>query len=377
MFIGGSFPMPEGAGSVNYVYRLLSGIDDMKYMIYTANDDNYTNKEFDKNYNHYVKRSKYIDHVIGRKRSRICRLSRNVIAILLTTYNIIKYKPLLVFYTELSPLCISYNIARLFHKFKLCLFTYSEEILISRNKTFYGNLMRQWFLNADAIITVCDYTRDMINDIANVDNKIVKIIPSVPKLNTTISIKEKRKDKLQLLTVARLEERKGHTDVIKALKRLKDDFDFVYVIVGSGPFENKIKECVTKNNAESFVELRGRLSNEDLIKEYQNSDIFVMPHKQLSNGDTEGCPTVFLEAGLFSLPVIGGEAGGVSDAIKDGETGFICHKGTDELYEKIKQLLSDSKLREKIGRNGLCYASQFSIYNQSHLFRNCVLKLLG
>ena len=376
MFIGGSFPMPEGAGSVNYVFRLLSGIDDKNYQVFTANELNDSNKEFDKKFHHSIKRSKFVDHVIGKKRKRLNRLSRNIVAIILVAYNIIKYKPRLVFFTELSPLCISYNIAKVFHKFKLGLFTYSEEILISRNKPFYGRLMRSWFQNADTILTVCDYTRYMINDIINVDDKIVKIIPSVPQFNASASKKENKSGRLQLLTVARLEERKGHTDVIKALGRLKDVFNFVYVIVGSGPYEEKIKECIAENNAESFVELRGRLSNEDLIKVYEKSDIFVMPHKELTNGDTEGCPTVFLEAGLFFLPVVGGEAGGVSDAIKDGETGFVCHKGTDELYMNLKKLLSDSELRATLGENGFKYASQFSVFNQSLLFRDCVERLL-
>lgn len=372
LFVGGSFPMPEGAGSVNYVFRLLSGIDDKSYIVYTANELSAENSIFDKNFSHAVKRSRYIDHVIGKKRPRFYRLIRNVISIFLTTLNIVKYKPKLVFYTELSPLCISYHIAKLFCDFKLGLFTYSEEIQISRNKPIYGNLLKKWFQKADLIITVCDYTRDMINDLIWVDDKITKIVPSVPCMVTNEDNNSERKSGLQLLTVARLEERKGHIDVIKALCRLKDEFDFTYVIVGSGPFEKDIKQCINDNNAESFVKLRGRLSNEDLIMEYKNSDIFVMPHKELRNGDTEGCPTVFLEAGLFSIPVIGGEAGGVSDAIKDGETGYICHKGTDELFGYLKKLLSDKYLREEMGRNGFKYASQFTIQNQSNIFRKCI-----
>ena len=376
MFIGGSFPMPEGAGSVNYVFRLLSGIDDKSYLVYTANESSLENSIFDHNFNHTVKRSKYIDHVIGKKRPRLFRLIRNIIAIFLTTLNIVKYKPKLVFYTELSPLCISYHIAKLFCDFKLGLFTYSEEIQISRNKPIYGKMLKKWFQKADSIITVCDYTRNMINDFIWVDDKITKIVPSVPYMGTDRNSNSEEKRGLQLLTVARLEERKGHIDVIKALCRLKNKFDFTYVIVGSGPFEKEIKQCVIENNAESFVKLLGRLSNEDLITEYKNSDIFVMPHKELNNGDTEGCPTVFLEAGLFSLPVVGGEAGGVSDAIKDGVTGYICHKGTDELFEYLKKLLSNPNLRKEMGNNGCNYASNFTVQNQSLLFRKCVEGLL-
>lgn len=128
---------------------------------------------------------------------------------------------------------------------------------------------------------------------------------------------------------------------------------------------------------EEYVDMKGRVSDQKLLEEYKAADIFVMPHKQLANGDTEGCPTVFLEAGLYSIPVVGGEAGGVSDAILDGKTGYICHVGTNELYEYLEKLISSSQLRESLGLAGRQYASQFSIQSQSKKFDLVLQRLLA
>ena len=147
-------------------------------------------------------------------------------------------------------------------------------------------------------------------------------------------------------------------------------------IVEKGSFESTIRSKIEELSLMQFVELKGRVSDEELEKEYQDADIFVMPHKELKDGDTEGCPTVFLEAGLHYLPVIGGEAGGVSDAIKNGVTGYICHKNTDELYDFLEKLINNKSLRMDMGVKGYQYASQFSTQAQSRKLKEIVSAFL-
>ena len=72
------------------------------------------------------------------------------------------------------------------------------------------------------------------------------------------------------------------------------------------------------------------------------------------DGDVEGFGMVFLEANAAGKPVIGGRSGGTSEAILDGETGFLVDPSEDrELRDALRTLLNDDKLRQAIGAAGL------------------------
>ncbi|HLF69976.1 MAG TPA: glycosyltransferase, partial [Actinomycetota bacterium] len=52
------------------------------------------------------------------------------------------------------------------------------------------------------------------------------------------------------------------------------------------------------------------------------------------------------------LPLVGGRAGGVGDAVRDGETGFLVDgRSADETADAVIRILDDSVLRETLGRN--------------------------
>ena len=70
----------------------------------------------------------------------------------------------------------------------------------------------------------------------------------------------------------------------------------------------------------------------------------------LKNGDTEGSPITFAEAGLYKLPSIGGINSGASTIINHKETGLIIDTSNKTiLYENIKNLFLDRKLMIKMG----------------------------
>lgn len=379
LFIGGSFPMPKAGGSINYVSHMLMGIDDFSYVVLTADLEHEKNQEYDKQFGHRVIRSHLIAHVLDQNPGGW--LKRNLIlllSILQAAWIIVRLRPRVIYYTEYTFLTISFYLARPFVNSKLGLFTYAEEIQIVLKKSLHLYLLKKVLKDSCSLITVCEYTQNMLCHIVDgIKDKIAIIIPPVEVPEHKPDKMKSNDGQIRLLTVARLEERKGHIDVLEVIHKLYPKYPNIhYSIVGKGNYEKEIRDKISELSLDAYVEMRGRVSDEELEKEYNEADIFVMPHKQLKNGDTEGCPTVFLEAGLHCLPVIGGEAGGVSDAIKDGETGYICHIGTDELYVYFEKLITDVRLRKEMGNSGYQYASHFSTQNQGKIFRGTVMKLL-
>jgi phosphatidylinositol alpha-1,6-mannosyltransferase len=78
-----------------------------------------------------------------------------------------------------------------------------------------------------------------------------------------------------------------------------------------------------------------------------------MANRELENGDTEGYGIVFLEAGAWGKPVVGGRAGGAVEAVDDGVTGIVVD-GTDpgDISRAIATLLADQQLAKRMGEAG-------------------------
>ena len=157
-----------------------------------------------------------------------------------------------------------------------------------------------------------------------------------------------------IYTVGRLDKRKGHDLVIKAMPEIMKKFpDVIYLIGGEGPYLPKLQSLVEELTLQDHVKFCGFINDKDICAFHHCGDIFVMPNRILDDGDTEGFGIVFLEAGAAGKPVIAGKAGGALDAVIDGYTGFLVNPyNKEELVEKVLYLLASPADAEKIGANG-------------------------
>jgi phosphatidylinositol alpha-1,6-mannosyltransferase len=151
-------------------------------------------------------------------------------------------------------------------------------------------------------------------------------------------------------------ERKGHDRVLSALPRIVEHFrDTLYCIVGIGPYEGKLREQVKRLNLEESVRFMGRVSEEELVFLYNACQVFVMPSREISEGGhVEGFGIVYLEANACGKPVIGGRSGGVLEAIREGQTGWLVDPDSaSDLADKIIDLLSHPEKAQALGEQGL------------------------
>ena len=101
----------------------------------------------------------------------------------------------------------------------------------------------------------------------------------------------------------------------------------------------------------------GSVSDEALPDYYSIADVFVMAHRQLASGDTEGFGVVFLEANACGVPVVAGTAGGVPDAVQDEVNGLTVN-GDDvaAVARAITRILEDPALRDRLRAGGFARA---------------------
>lgn len=159
-------------------------------------------------------------------------------------------------------------------------------------------------------------------------------------------IGERRGSGTKLLTVSRLVERKGHQKVLEAMTQIPD---ITYTIVGDGAMKKALEEDVKRLGLESRVTFMQFVSDGKLPELYASHDIFVMPTTKTTT-DREGFGIVYLEAGLFGLPVIATRQPGVDEAVIDNETGLLIEDTPTALIGAITKLANNAALRQQLGR---------------------------
>lgn len=143
---------------------------------------------------------------------------------------------------------------------------------------------------------------------------------------------------------------KGHEDAIRAIYQLKEDGCKVKLIIfGDGKFE-LLSDLIEKLNLQNDIEWKGYVGNPEKI--YGNSNAVVVCSR------FEAFGRVAAEAMAFGVPVIGFANGGTEEIIQDNINGLLYHNNYMELATKMKCLMDDSKLRERIVKYGKKKAKQ-------------------
>lgn len=168
---------------------------------------------------------------------------------------------------------------------------------------------------------------------------------------------DKETDTFNLFFAGRLIRRKGLDDIIKAVNILKNEIkNIILNVAGSGPNLEKYQDLAEELDISDRINFLGDVKDmKKMAKLYSECNIFLMTPKLVSNppGGYESFGCVYLEANLFSKPVIGTKHFGVQEAIKDGKTGILVKENSpEEIVRAIKKLYQDSGLANKLGENG-------------------------
>ena len=249
---------------------------------------------------------------------------------------------------------------------KIVYYAHGEEFSQRAHSSKADVQRKQALQFSHGIVAVSSFTKGfLINHYGAVPDRVRLINNGVdfetfaePVENSISTDTKQKTQKLQVVAAGRMVERKGFDRLIDAWPTvLKAAPNVVLKLAGKGPIYGAIKGKIEKLGLDETVQQLGFVPDEQLIKLYQDADLFVMPNRTLEDGDTEGFGLVFLEAAAAGTTSVGGRAGGVTDAIIDGKTGFLVDgQKTDEIATAIIKLLLDEELREKLADNAKAHA---------------------
>jgi len=153
----------------------------------------------------------------------------------------------------------------------------------------------------------------------------------------------------KLLTIARLEPRKGIDMVLRALPELRAKYPgLIYDIVGKGADRARLEKLVQELGVAASVRFHAYVSENEKANFLKNADIFLLPNRR-EGTSVEGFGIVFQEAAAFGVPSIAGADGGTGDAVIADQTGLIVD-GENEptIRDAVLRLLSDNELRNRL-----------------------------
>lgn len=361
LFLTVFFPPPLEGGSLVYIHNLVSHLPPDDVIVYTNSKNDH--EAFDATQPYRIVRStcRWPIHTRrGHLRMQIEWLSAVPRLVARERIDIIHAGDL--FYAG----SIAWLLRKLLH-IPYVAYAYGEELNTLPRRTDLGgevwrSVYRRVVSAADGLIGVSDYTIKLLESHGGDPRRAFKVVPSVgyvePISDAEIAaVRTKYRlccEGRVILCVGRLTERKGQDSLIRCMPDVLQEFpETRLVIVGRGPDMDRLRNLAFELGVHPSVVFTGFATAEEMAALLEICTVFAMPHRELHSGDTEGCPTVFLEAAAHAKPTIGGRAGGVSDAIVDGETGFIVDgKKSDEIAAAIKSLLRDPELARELGSRG-------------------------
>jgi glycosyltransferase involved in cell wall biosynthesis len=146
-----------------------------------------------------------------------------------------------------------------------------------------------------------------------------------------------------VLYAGRVSYEKNISQVLIAFKQiLKTIPEATLMIVGDGPERAKLEILAAELGIVNKVIFTGFLLGPKLVEVFQAGDLFI------TASQSENMPLTILEAMSSGLPIVGVDALGVPEVVRDGQNGFVAPVDEPEmLAEKVCQILLDKELLEK------------------------------
>ncbi|MDT8435307.1 MAG: glycosyltransferase [Gemmatimonadota bacterium] len=160
-------------------------------------------------------------------------------------------------------------------------------------------------------------------------------------------------DRLRILFVGRLVERKGVEILLRAVARLPAASGAELTVIGAGERERSIRREIESLGLAGRVRMPGFVSRRRLEEEYARADVFVLPAVVDAKGDTEGLGVVLLEALRYERPVVASAVGGIPDIVEPGHTGLLVPPGDPgALAEALQRIAADPAAARDMARRG-------------------------
>ena len=226
-------------------------------------------------------------------------------------------------------------------------------------REFGESVYSSLFLEGDLFNPISDYWKCKLIQMGCDEGKVIvhRMGIDLTKFSTSVPYKRKYSDRVRLVSVSRLVEKKGLEYGIRAVAKLLRERNIAhkieYTIVGDGNLMAELQQLISDLGISESITLWGQKSSDDVADLLNQSHILLAPSVTSKDGDMEGIPVVLMEAMAMELPVISTYHSGIPELVEDGISGFLVpERDVDLLADRISYLISHPKESEKMGKAG-------------------------
>ncbi len=236
-------------------------------------------------------------------------------------------------------------------------------------------ILKKWFRRLDYKIAVSKPAMDYVNKFFPDEYSIVPNGVDTGHFRPDVKPLEEYLDgKLNILFIGRLEKRKGLDYLLDAYQQVKREIpDSRLLVVGPGiRLRKKYEKRVARRGIEDVIFI-GYATYGDLPRYYKTADIVCCP----ATG-WESFGIVLIEAMAVGTPVVASNISGYASVLThDSEGLLVPPKNVPRLAEALLSLAGDESRRQKMGRNGIATAQNYSWENVAKQVLACYKKALG
>jgi phosphatidyl-myo-inositol dimannoside synthase len=156
-----------------------------------------------------------------------------------------------------------------------------------------------------------------------------------------------------LLSVARLTRHKGIDTALHVLAQLAPEYpDLAYAIVGSGDYLPALEHLSRTLGIANRVRFLTQVPDADLPALYNCAEVY-LGLSRLMDERVEGFGISLAEASACGIPVVAGRSGGIPEAVRQDQTGFLVNpEQPTEIAATLRRLLDDRELALRLGAAG-------------------------
>ncbi|MCE1248428.1 MAG: glycosyltransferase [Firmicutes bacterium] len=220
------------------------------------------------------------------------------------------------------------------------------------NRRGYVGKLRDMFDACTLVIAVSDKFRNDAVKLGCPPEKIIRHYIGVPVEEFTYTPRNKKSgEELVLLQVSNFVEKKGHKYTLQAFANaLKKGANIRLVFAGGGTLLEECRNFASELGISNRVEFPGKKPMQEIPGFMAQADIFVHHSITAADGDTEGIPTVLMEAMATGLPILSTYHAGIPELVEDKTSGLLSgEKDVEQYTQQLFNLTQSPELRMNLG----------------------------
>ena len=389
LFLSSHFPPPMIGGSLVFYHHLLAECNDRDVLVLTQRKPGA--EGFDRSVSYGVLRSRVVR---DDSEPRLGRVIWFLLMVPWLIFEIVRWQASVVHVGSWKMVVPTWLACRLLRR-RLVITIHGEELTTDSDAMreipfrlmwrIYDRLAGGALRGADLIHTNSKFTEKILLGRSVRQDRIYVMNPGIDLEKAQVParidsvIEARLAGRRVLLTVGRLQARKGQDMVLHALPALLEEYPDLHYVMAGGADPRALREyedLVADLGVGDSATILSNLDNASIAWLYDRCEVFIMANRTMPNGDTEGYGIVFGEAGAHGKPVIGGRAGGAVEAVDDGSTGILVDGyRVDDIWRAVSLLLDDDELAVRMGEAGRRKAGESSWPSKSLEYRRLIRDL--